>query len=388
MALDFIDQVKQFSKRVESLKDSISTEEATKTSIIMPFFALLGYDIFNPEEFTPEYVADVGIKKGEKVDYAILQNGEPVVLIEAKAIDKKLNNHSSQLYRYFGASQAKFAILTNGIQYRFYTDLEESNKMDPSPFLQIDLFNLKNFQIEELKKFQKSAFSISNILDSASILKFKNDFKINIANQLEDPSDDFVKLFLQDVYSGMKTQSVILKFRPILKQALEEYINETMSDKIQSALNVTNLANTPSPSHETVLPSSQKATTSKMELSEDEESAYHKLCDILAPYIDTKQLTFKKTENYVAFLLQDNVRKWICRVIVNTSGKYLILPDQNKQEIKRYLSNWFELENYGPYLISVANRFTELCTPLDLSSVKIYTISLKRRFPKRKRQAL
>ena len=128
--MDFIDEIKQYSKRVSNLKDSLSTEEATKTSLIMPFFALLGYDVFNPEEFVPEYTADVGIKKGEKVDYAILSNGEPVMLIECKAVKEELKKHDSQLFRYFGTSKAKFAILTNGIIYRFFTDLDEPNKMD------------------------------------------------------------------------------------------------------------------------------------------------------------------------------------------------------------------------------------------------------------------
>ena len=126
--MDFIDKLKQFSKRVESLKDNIQTEEATKTSLIMPFFSLLGYDVFNPDEFIPEFTADVGIKKGEKVDYAILQDGKPVILIEAKWIGEKLEKHDSQLFRYFATCKAKFAILTNGQYYRFYTDLEEPNR--------------------------------------------------------------------------------------------------------------------------------------------------------------------------------------------------------------------------------------------------------------------
>lgn len=121
--MDFIDQVKQFAKRVEGMKDTIQTEEATKTSIIMPFFSLLGYDVFNPNEFIPEFTADVGIKKGEKVDYAILSDGSPVILIECKWIGEPLEKHDSQLFRYFGTSKAKFAILTNGLIYRFYTDL-------------------------------------------------------------------------------------------------------------------------------------------------------------------------------------------------------------------------------------------------------------------------
>ena len=127
--MDFIDQLKQFSKRVESMKDSIQTEEATKTAIIMPFFAMLGYDVFNPQEFVPEFTADVGIKKGEKVDYAILINGNPEILIECKWCGESLSKHGSQLFRYFGTSPAKFGILTNGLIYQFFTRPSSSLKV-------------------------------------------------------------------------------------------------------------------------------------------------------------------------------------------------------------------------------------------------------------------
>lgn len=117
------------------VRGNLATEEATKTALIMPFFSLLGYDVFNPMEFIPEFVADVGTKKGEKVDYAIMNEGKPVILIEAKGVDDDLTKHDAQLFRYFTVTDAKFAILTNGIVYKFFTDLEEPNKMDEKPFL-------------------------------------------------------------------------------------------------------------------------------------------------------------------------------------------------------------------------------------------------------------
>lgn len=99
------EELKTFSQRVSQLQEHVATEEATKTSLVAPFFQLLGYDIFNPAEFCPEYTADVGIKKGEKVDYAILINGNPIILIEVKSINKNLDKHSSQLFRYFASLQ-------------------------------------------------------------------------------------------------------------------------------------------------------------------------------------------------------------------------------------------------------------------------------------------
>ena len=234
--MDFIDQLKQFAKRVDTLKDSIQTEEATKTAIIMPFFSMLGYDVFNPQEFVPDYTPDVGIKKGEKVDYAIMKDNTPVILIECKSISENLERHDSQLFRYFGTTDAKFAILTNGLIYRFFTDLDNPNKMDSDPFLSINILDIRENQVRELKKFCKSEFDIDSIFSTASELKYVHEFKDQFAEQVENPSDELTRLFLQGCYTGQKTQAVIEKFRPLLKKALNDYISETMNDKIKSAL--------------------------------------------------------------------------------------------------------------------------------------------------------
>lgn len=151
----FNEECKQLASRIVPLKESIGTEEATKTSMVMPLFSLLGYDVFNPSEFCPEYTSDVGVKKGEKVDYAILIDDEPQILIECKWCGEELSKHGSQLFRYFSTSPAKFGILTNGIIYRFFTDLDETNKIDLKPFLEIDLSKLNDSVINELKNLVK-----------------------------------------------------------------------------------------------------------------------------------------------------------------------------------------------------------------------------------------
>ncbi|EGP5463963.1 endonuclease, partial [Enterococcus faecium] len=173
----FQDTLKQLGKRVVELKDSIGTEEATKTSLIMPFFAALGYDLFNPTEFVPEFTADVGIKKGEKVDYAIVLEGQPTILIEAKSINEQLTKHDSQLFRYFGTTVSKFGILTNGEEYKFFTDLDEPNKMDLTPFLTVNITKIKDSQIPELAKFHKDNFDVDKITSSAAELKYLNSLK-------------------------------------------------------------------------------------------------------------------------------------------------------------------------------------------------------------------
>lgn len=236
--MDFIESIKQFSERVSMLKDTISTEEATKMSLVVPLFQLLGYDVFNPSEFCPEYIADVGIKKGEKVDYAILENGQPTILIECKSCSEQLDKHSSQLFRYFGTSPAKFGILTNGIIYRFYTDLEESNKMDLVPFLEINMLQLKDASINELKKFCKDNFDKDKIFSTAEELKYSSLIKGALQKEFESPSDDFVRFILADIYEGQKNQRVLDKFSPLVKRAFSSFVNEIVNTKISSALSV------------------------------------------------------------------------------------------------------------------------------------------------------
>ncbi|MBQ1296745.1 MAG: type I restriction enzyme HsdR N-terminal domain-containing protein, partial [Clostridiales bacterium] len=150
---DFVESVRSLANKAATLQGTLQTEEATKMSLIVPMFTAMGYDVFNPNEFCPEYTADVGIKKGEKVDYAILQNGKPTILVECKSCSENLEKYGSQLFRYFSTTSAKFGILTNGVQYRFYTDLNNANVMDMVPFLVVDLLDLKDSSVAEMKKF-------------------------------------------------------------------------------------------------------------------------------------------------------------------------------------------------------------------------------------------
>ena len=300
--MEFKDELKKYTERLETIKDTLQTEEATKMSLIVPFFQLLGYDVFNPLEFCPEYTADIGIKKGEKVDYAILMDNEPVILVEAKSVNKKLDRHSSQLFRYFVSTSAKFAVLTNGVEYKFYTDLDETNKMDKDPFLSINLLNLKDNEITQLSKFKKRNLNISEIMDSASLLKYNSLFKNYIKNQFESPTDDFVKLLLQPVYKGAKTQSVIEKFRPIVEKALNDYINELLTDKIQVALNTTVINPT--------------AVVSDIQ-TEEHWDILSEIKNILKNTIDVSKISLKHTGSYTAVLYERNVRKWVCHYPVH-----------------------------------------------------------------------
>ena len=207
--MDFIDKLQALASRIEKQKDRINTEEATKQAFILPFIQLLGYDIWNPDEVIPEFIADVGIKKGEKIDYAICQDGKPIILIEAKRAGGPLDlNHSSQLFRYFHVCEARVAVLTNGIHYQFFTDVDEPNKMDTKPFLELDMLSLKENAVNQVKAMAKESFNVESLLDSAVELKYTKQIRQIFAEQFENPNEEFVKFFGKQVYEGVFTQSI------------------------------------------------------------------------------------------------------------------------------------------------------------------------------------
>ncbi len=323
----FEEKIKSFIGRIEDLRENIKTEEATKTSLIMPFFSMLGYDVFNPMEFVPEYIADVGIKKGEKVDYAIILDNEPTILIEAKSITETLDKHDSQLFRYFGTSNAKFAILTNGVIYKFYTDLEETNKMDTTPFLTVDLLNLRDSDIAELKKFSKENFDKNNILNSASELKYCGLIKAFLKREFTTPSDEFTRLILSsDIYEGRLLQNVVDKFKPLVKKSISAYINEIVNDKIKTALNSETPAEEETEEITATEPADEIITTA------EELQSFYIIKSILGNDIELNRITYKDTVSYFSVLIDNKVTRWVCRIYLKEHTKYLIIPNGDKQE--------------------------------------------------------
>lgn len=349
--MEFEEKIKEFSERIKKIKNSISTEEATKTSLIMPFFSLLGYDVFNPNEFTPEYVADVGIKRGEKVDYAITINNQLTILIEAKSINENLQKHDSQLFRYFGTTTAKIAILTNGVNYKFYTDLEETNKMDTTPFLEINLTNIKESDINELKKFCKDSFDINVIINTASNLKYASSIEKILSEEFSNPSDDFIKLILnKGIYDGAKTQNVIDKYKPILKKSISHYINDLINQRLQNALN--NSSTEVSEEFTFENPEENTIVTTNEELE-----SYYIVKSILSELVNPSDLYYKDTYSYFGILYENKVTKWICRVYLKENVKFIIIPDEDKKEIRYELDNVTDIYKLKDKLIFRLNTF-------------------------------
>ncbi|OOC42160.1 type I restriction endonuclease [Thermosipho sp. 1074] len=327
--MDFADKLRGLSKRIGQLKDQIPNEEATKMAFVIPFFEILGYDTRNPIEFIPEYTADfAGIKKGEKVDYAIFINGEPQILVEVKWCGEELSKHDAQLMRYFNATKAKIGILTNGIIYKFFTDLDEKNKMDKTPFLEIDMLNLKDTQINELKKFIKANFDIDTILTSAESLKYSNAVKKLLIEEFNEPSDEFIRYILGKVYDGIKTKKVIDKFGKLVKDSISQLLNDMVRNKLEEALN-NNKEDTAEQEIKTVEENEDKVIT-----TEEELLAYHIVKSILSEYIPLADVTYKDVKRYFSVLYKGSISKWICRFYFNSANKYISFPIFETQEGK------------------------------------------------------
>jgi hypothetical protein len=235
--MDLIDRLRDISARIPKQIDHIHTEEATKNAFVLPFISSLGYDVFNPIEVIPEFTADIGVKKGEKVDYAIKKDGQIVMLVECKWCNCNLDQITpDQLARYFNVTDSRFGLLTNGIYYKFYSDIERANIMDPKPFFEFNMLDIDEHRTEEIKKFSKSLFDLGKIVEAASELKYTNEIKNVFAEELSNPSDGFVKFFTGRVYSGKMTKPILEQFSKVVKKALSQFISEKISSRLKSAL--------------------------------------------------------------------------------------------------------------------------------------------------------
>lgn len=353
--MDFKDSIKQISERIENLKDNLQTEEATKTALIMPFINSLGYDVFNPLEVLPEMCCDIGIKKGEKIDYAIMRDGEPIILIECKHWQQNLNLHDNQLLRYFNISKAKFGVLTNGIIYRFYTDLAEPNKMDDKPFLEINLLDLKDNQFEELKKFHKSYFDISNILSSASELKYMGELKAAISKEFAAPSPEFVKYFGKQVYDGAFMPKILEQFTVLIKRTINNYISDIISERLKAAIKESDTTIEPAEIFE---PEKVEEPTATIVTTAEELEAFYIVKSILRGTIPTERITYKDTMSYFGISIDNNVRKTICRLYLDPpTRKRIALIDDNKNECMYKIKSIDEIYNHANALIEAATKY-------------------------------
>ena len=357
--MDMIDQLNELAARAEKLLPHLKTEEATKTAFVMPFIQALGYDVFNPSEVVPEFTADVGIKKGEKVDYAIHRDGTPIILFECKTAGTDLERVTpSQLYRYFSVTDARFGVLTDGIEYHFFTDLESPNKMDSRPFLEFSLLSADEVLASELKKFAKQTFDVDEILVTASDLKYTKGIKRSLADEWTNPSEDFIRLFCGRVYSGRFTQAVRDQFAEIVKRAFQEFVTDRINLRLQTALAREDAGASQAQATDVgkIAPSSDE---DRVVTTEEEVEAYYAVKAILREVIDPNRIFIRDTQSYCGILLDDNNRKPICRLFMHGRHTYLGLLDAEKKMSRHRIDNVNDIYRFSPELVESAKRYCE-----------------------------
>lgn len=313
--MDLATKLVELEKRTSQHRELLLTEEAAKTALVMPFLQALGYDVFNPAEVIPEFTADVGIKKGEKVDYAISIDSKITMLIECKpsTIDLDLK-HASQLFRYFSTTDARVAVLTNGVVYQFYSDIEQPNKMDEKPFFVFTMDGIRRDDPATLERFSRSQFSIEAILAEAGRLKLESQMRIELEKEFASPSDEFVKIMAARMQLGRLTASVREQFQPVLAASIAALIRDKVTDRLTSALNVANPAPLPIDEGQSDDPSEGDGVIT----TEDEISGFRIIQAIAARHIDPKRVVIRDSKSYCAILLDDNNRKSVARLHFNS----------------------------------------------------------------------
>ena len=227
--MDFIEELNNLSSRIPDYKDKVKGEQATIDAFVKPFIRALGYDDTNPTEVVPQFTADIGTKQGEKVDLTILKNDKAIMLIECKDWRSNLPKEDvSQLFRYFTAvTEARIGILTNGVLYRFYTDSEKPNVMDTKPFFEFNMSDIQPSLVNVLKNFTKDKFDLDNARFIAADLKHRGEIKQILIEQLETPTNGFVRFF----YEAIKPQMEIQDFANVVKRAFHEFLDEQSEEE-------------------------------------------------------------------------------------------------------------------------------------------------------------
>ena len=356
--MDFIEKIQEIAQRIPKQLEYIQTEEATKSALVMPFIQALGYNIFDPLEVVPEFVADVGTKKGEKVDYAIRKDNSIAMLIECKWCGQNLDGcHAAQLYRYFSVTEARFGILTNGLYYKFFSDIDEPNKMDSKPFFEFDILTFDEDKVAELKKFSKTAFNLDNILTTASELKYTGTIKKLFAEELSNPSPDFVRFFASQVYAGRLTQPVMDQFSKIVKQALAQSLREKVNDRLKSAL-VADQEETEVEEVTGINGQEEQASGADIVTTGDEIEAFNIIRAIGREVVQVGRIAMRDKKRYCGILFDDNNRKPVCRLHFNGQQKYLGLFKQ-KDEEKVPIDNVDDIFKYGDRIKETLKEYLE-----------------------------
>ncbi|MCK1801452.1 type I restriction enzyme HsdR N-terminal domain-containing protein [Brevibacterium sp. R8603A2] len=352
------DQLQLIARKLKNTRESIATEEATKTTLIMPFIRdVLGFDVFDVNEVIPEFVADVGLKKGEKIDFAIVNEGEVAILIECKKVSEPLNlDNASQLFRYFHVTTARIAVLTNGNEYRFYTDLDEPNKMDSKPFLELNLDDIDSALVPEIEKLSKQNFDLDSVLGAAEELKYVSSAKRVFAGEAKEISWDMASLVISRIYPGRLTQRIRDQLTPLVGKGLNQFISDQVNNRLKAALS--DNGEEPDSSSEPTVAEEQVELVDGLETTEEELQAFRIIQAIVAQDVDPNRIHYRDAKSYCAILFDDNNRKAVCRLRFNNTDRLRVgLIKEDKSEDVRDLDRVTDLYSFADQIREAARRY-------------------------------
>lgn len=344
----FTDDLARHAEQIKQRMPYIRGEEATKHALVIPLLQVLGYDIFNPLEVQPEYVADFARKKSsgqlEKIDYAIFLNGAPAIFIECKAVDAKLDTHDGQLARYFNATPSvRVAILTNGVRLRVFGDLQQPNMMDPAPWLDVDLLSPKAAEIDALRRFRKVDFSGDEIMSLAEEMVYFNAMTGFLGTQLRDPSEAFVRFVAGEIGAANRvTAKVVERMAPILRKAIQAAIVEHVAKSFAPATTTE-----PQPKEATTGDSERSPTVGTASTEVDAEAvrsgivttaeelqAFEQIAAWIREVHANAAVNYRDSKSYFT-LNQGNTRKWFVRFNVQKEPFWLALRHVRADEARQ-----------------------------------------------------
>lgn len=341
------DKLSKLQNKIKNISANLETEESTKTALVLPFIQMLGYDIFDPTQVLPEYNCDLVKNKGEKVDYALLIKNKIEIIIEYKGFNVDLTPHRNQLSRYFVSTKANFAVLTNGVTYQFYTDLDNKNLMDDYPFFQISLNSYTPADVEVLEQFSLCNFSAENINQKAADSKIITGITEEVKMMFEKPSLDIIKLCTKSVYKGRYTEAVTTKLTNLFKKALKQYVNDCVSGQLREAVEA-----------------EESGTTkeSKVVTTEEEKQAFYIIQSIARNIIPSADIVMRDQISKCCVLYKNNMVTPIVKLYFNDLKSLKIELFDKEKPHKVNLNNVDEIYDYEDSILETCKKYAPQTT--------------------------
>ena len=341
---NFINKLQSHIDHVKRVGEHCSTEETTKQALILPLLDILGFSPYDPTKVLAEFAADFpGVKATERVDYALYCNGQPVMFIEAKPYVANLTNHAPQLSRYFNSSLGvTIGAITNGKEWRFFTDLINTNVMDEKPFLTVDFTKHKAEELVQLAEFRHDNFHVEKLRFFAEENQYIQQFKTVIKKSINEVDIDFVRYVAQQANIQRQLNTKFLEtIQPFVKQAVEQAISDTVVKGLSSPTIITAQTIEPKPEQnaEQTIDNGFKdivnSDNEKIITTKDEQELFR----IVSELFPESDLSTRDTESYYSVLYQNKSNRWLFRYDVNrrrpTIQFNINIDDQRKLELLR-----------------------------------------------------